>query len=114
MRISDWSSDVCSSGLGRQVLTVLLNAMMGLPPVVVGLVIYLLLSRAGPLGVFGLLFTPTAMIIAQTVLITPIIAALARQDRQSVVSGQSVSVRVDIGGRRSIKKTQHHNTLEPI
>jgi tungstate transport system permease protein len=64
---------------GRQTLTVLLNAMMGLPPVVVGLVVYLLLSRAGPLGVLGILFTPTAMIIAQTILITPIIAALSRQ-----------------------------------
>ena len=64
---------------GRQTLTVLLNTMMGLPPVVVGLVVYLLLSRAGPLGVLGILFTPTAMIIAQTILITPIIAALSRQ-----------------------------------
>ena len=64
---------------GRQTLTVLLNAMMGLPPVVVGLVVYLLLSRAGPLGAFGILFTPTAMVIAQTILITPIIAALSRQ-----------------------------------
>ena len=64
---------------GRQTLTVLLNAMMGLPPVVVGLVVYLLLSRAGPLGALGILFTPTAMIIAQTILITPIIAALSRQ-----------------------------------
>ena len=53
--------------------------MMGLPPVVVGLVVYLLLSRAGPLGSYGLLFTPGAMVIAQTVLITPIIAALTRQ-----------------------------------
>ena len=52
---------------------------MGLPPVVVGLVVYLLLSRAGPLGELGLLFTPTAMVIAQTILITPIIAALTRQ-----------------------------------
>ncbi|MFO1412364.1 MAG: ABC transporter permease [Burkholderiales bacterium] len=64
---------------GREALTVVLNAMMGLPPVVVGLVVYLLLSRAGPLGVFGILFTPAAMIVAQTVLITPIIAALSRQ-----------------------------------
>jgi tungstate transport system permease protein len=56
-----------------------LNAMMGLPPVVAGLVIYLLLSRAGPLGELGLLFTPTAMVIAQTVLVTPIVAALTRQ-----------------------------------
>jgi tungstate transport system permease protein len=64
---------------GRQTLIVLLNALMGLPPVVVGLVIYLLLSRAGPLGSMGILFTPSAMVIAQTVLILPIIAALSRQ-----------------------------------
>ena len=64
---------------GRQLLVVLVNAFMGLPPVVVGLTVYLLLARAGPLGVLGLLFTPTAMVIAQTLLITPIIAALARQ-----------------------------------
>ncbi len=64
---------------GRRIVIVLLNAAMGLPPVIVGLVIYLLLSRAGPLGEAGLLFTPTAMVIAQTVLVFPIIAALARQ-----------------------------------
>jgi tungstate transport system permease protein len=64
---------------GRRAVIVLLNALMGLPPVVVGLAVYLLLSRAGPLGSFGLLFTPGAMVLAQTVLITPIIAALARQ-----------------------------------
>jgi tungstate transport system permease protein len=64
---------------GRRVVVVLLNALMGLPPVVVGLVVYLMLSRAGPLGEMGLLFTPPAMMIAQTVLILPIIAALARQ-----------------------------------
>jgi tungstate transport system permease protein len=64
---------------GRQALIVLLNALMGLPPVVLGLVVYLLLSRAGPLGELGLLFTPSAMVIAQTLLILPIIAALARQ-----------------------------------
>jgi tungstate transport system permease protein len=64
---------------GRRSLTVILNGLMGLPPVVVGLLVYLLLSRAGPLGAFGLLFTPTAMVIAQVVLITPIVAALSRQ-----------------------------------
>ena len=64
---------------GRRGLVVAVSALMGLPPVVVGLVVYLMLSRAGPLGVFGLLFTPTAMIIAQVILITPIVAALARQ-----------------------------------
>ena len=64
---------------GRQVVVIVLNSLMGLPPVVVGLVVYLLLSRAGPLGELGLLFTPGAMVIAQTLLILPIIAALARQ-----------------------------------
>jgi tungstate transport system permease protein len=64
---------------GRHALIVLLNALMGLPPVVVGLAVYLLLSRAGPLGPLGLLFTPAAMVIAQTILILPIIAALSRQ-----------------------------------
>src|SRR5687767_14568924 len=64
---------------GREATIVVLNALMGLPPVVVGLAIYLLLSRSGPLGSWGLLFTPAAMVIAQTVLVTPIIAALARQ-----------------------------------
>ncbi len=64
---------------GRHTLVVVLNASMGLPPVIVGLVVYLLLSRAGPLGALGLLFTPAAMIIAQAILITPIIAALSRQ-----------------------------------
>ena len=64
---------------GRESCIVVLNALMGLPPVVVGLMVYLLLSRSGPLGSWGILFTPQAMIIAQTILIAPIIAALARQ-----------------------------------
>ena len=64
---------------GRGACIVLLNALMGLPPVAVGLFIYLLLSRAGPLGEHGLLYTPAAMVIAQTVLVVPIIAALAQQ-----------------------------------
>jgi tungstate transport system permease protein len=64
---------------GRRAVVVALNALMGLPPVVVGLLVYLLLSRAGPLGAMGLLFTPTAMVVAQTILILPIIAALSRQ-----------------------------------
>lgn len=64
---------------GRDGAIVVLNALMGLPPVVVGLAVYLALSRSGPLGSFGILFTPQAMIIAQTVLVTPIIAALTRQ-----------------------------------
>lgn len=64
---------------GRQAAIVVLNALMGLPPVVVGLAVYLLLSRSGPLGSWGLLFTPTAMVIAQALLVMPIIAALTRQ-----------------------------------
>ena len=64
---------------GREAVIVLLNALMGLPPVVIGLGIFLLLSRSGPLGSWGLLFTPQAMIIAQTVMVAPIIAALTRQ-----------------------------------
>jgi tungstate transport system permease protein len=64
---------------GRNAVIVVLNGLMGLPPVVVGLLVLLLLSRSGPLGPFGILFTPTAMIIAQAVLIIPIIAALTRQ-----------------------------------
>lgn len=64
---------------GRNGVLILMNALMGLPPVVVGLLVYLHLSRSGPLGFLGLLYTPTAMIIAQTILITPIVAALSRQ-----------------------------------
>ena len=64
---------------GRQATIVLLNALMGLPPVVVGLAVYLLLSRSGPLGSLGILFTPRAMIVAQALLVMPIIAALTRQ-----------------------------------
>jgi tungstate transport system permease protein len=64
---------------GREGVIVALNALMGLPPVVVGLAVYLMLSRSGPLGSWGLLFTPQAMIIAQTILVAPIMAALARQ-----------------------------------
>lgn len=64
---------------GRQVIIVLTNALLGLPPVVVGLALYLLLSRSGPLGAAGLLFTPTAMVIAQTLLATPIVVALVHR-----------------------------------
>lgn len=64
---------------GREAVIVVLNALMGLPPVVAGLAIFLLLSRSGPLGSLGLLFTPQAMVIAQTLLVAPIIAALTRQ-----------------------------------
>lgn len=64
---------------GRRAVIVLTNALMGLPPVVVGLLVYLLLSRAGPLGELGLLFTPQAMVIAQSLLVLPIVVALTRQ-----------------------------------
>jgi tungstate transport system permease protein len=64
---------------GRRHVIAVLNALMGLPPVVVGLIIYVLLSRSGPFGVLGLLFTPTAMIIAQVVIVTPLIASIAHQ-----------------------------------
>ena len=63
----------------RRATIALLNALMGLPPVVVGLVVYILLSRAGPFGVFNLLFTPTAMIIAQVIIVTPLIASISHQ-----------------------------------
>ena len=84
---------------GRKPLIVLLNALMGLPPVVVGLLVYLLLSRAGPLGAFGILFTPTAMVIAQTVLIAPIIAALARQTLEDAWREYEEQLR-SLGARR--------------
>src|SRR6185436_13768966 len=64
---------------GRRAAIVTLNALLGLPSVVVGLVVYLLLSRAGPLGALGILFTPTAIVVAQTLLVLPIVAAMARQ-----------------------------------
>jgi tungstate transport system permease protein len=64
---------------GRSFLVVTFNSLMGLPPVVAGLVVYLVLSRSGPLGWLGILFTPSAMIVAQTLLITPIIVSLTRQ-----------------------------------
>lgn len=69
---------------GRQAVIVLVNALMGLPPVVVGLLVYLTLSNSGPLGVLQLLYTPTAMIIAQTVLVAPIVTALSRQLLESL------------------------------
>ncbi|RPH45283.1 MAG: ABC transporter permease [Burkholderiales bacterium] len=71
---------------GRGAAIAVLNALMGLPAVVVGLLVYLLLSRAGPLGPFGLLFTPTAMVIAQSVLVMPLIAALGRQTLEDTLA----------------------------
>jgi tungstate transport system permease protein len=63
----------------RRVVIAVLNALMGLPPVVVGLIVYVIFSRSGPLGVLGLLFTPTVMVIAQVIIITPVIASIAHQ-----------------------------------
>ena len=88
---------------GRGALVVLLNACMGLPPVVVGLFVYLMLSRAGPLGEFGLLFTPTAMVIAQCILVAPIIAALTRQTVEDLYAEYQEQLRsLGVGAARAI------------
>jgi tungstate transport system permease protein len=88
---------------GRDLVIVVMNALMGLPPVVVGLAVYLLLSRSGPLGAWGLLFTPTAMVIAQTILIAPIIAALARQTIEDLwVEYRDELAAMDVGPAGSI------------
>lgn len=79
---------------GRWAVVVGLNAMMGLPPVVVGLAVYLMLSRAGPLGELGILYTPTAMIIAQAVLVIPIVAALSRQTVEDLKAEYEEQLRV--------------------
>lgn len=78
---------------GRNTLLVIINALMGLPPVVVGLLVYIHLSRAGPLGFLGLLYTPAAMIVAQTILIAPIVAALSRQVLEDLHSEYSEQFR---------------------
>ncbi len=85
---------------GRTFATVLVNALMGLPPVVVGLVVYIMLSRAGPFGVFNLLFTPGAMIVAQVILITPIIASLTRQSVEDLWIEYEEHLRSIGAGRR--------------
>ncbi len=88
---------------GREAAIVTLNALMGLPPVVVGLAVYLLLSRSGPLGSWGLLFTPSAMIIAQTILVAPIIAALARQTIEDLwVEYRDELAALDVGPLRRL------------
>lgn len=79
---------------GRGVLVVLVNALMGLPPVVVGLLVYLTFSASGPLGVLGFLYTPAAMIVAQTVLVTPIIAALSRSTLSDLLGEYDETLRV--------------------
>jgi tungstate transport system permease protein len=89
---------------GREAVIVVLNALMGLPPVVVGIAVFLALSRSGPLGSFGLLFTPQAMVIAQTVLVTPIIAALSRQTIEDLwVEYRDEFAAMDVGPLRRIR-----------
>lgn len=85
---------------GRGGMIVILNALMGLPPVVAGLIVYLLLSRAGPLGEWGLLFTPSAMVIAQVVLVLPILAALSRQKVEELL-GEYREQFISLGMSRS-------------
>jgi tungstate transport system permease protein len=88
---------------GRGACVVLLNALMGLPPVVVGLFVYLMLSRAGPLGELGLLFTPTAMVVAQAILVTPIVAALTRQTVEDLYAEYQEQLRsLGVGPLRAI------------
>ena len=87
---------------GRTVVVAVVNAFMGLPPVLVGLIVYLLLSRSGPLGALGLLFSPGAMILAQTVLAIPLLAALTRQiveDAHRELDEQLRSLRLDVWQR---------------
>ena len=83
---------------GRGAVLVLLNALLGLPPVVVGLIVYLLASRAGPLGSLGLLFTPAAMVMAQTLLASPIVAALVHRTAEGLWSEYGDALRVDGAG----------------
>jgi len=85
---------------GRRALIVIVNALLGLPPVVVGLVLYLLLSRAGPLGALGLLFTPGGMVAAQTVLATPIVAALVHRAMAGLWADYGGALLVDGATRR--------------
>jgi tungstate transport system permease protein len=85
---------------GRNALIVMANALLGLPPVVVGLAVYLLLSRSGPLGSFGVLFTPTAMIIAQCALATPIVIALVHRSTVGHWRAYGDALSVDGASRR--------------
>jgi tungstate transport system permease protein len=85
---------------GRTALLAALNALLGLPPVVVGLVVYLLLSRSGPLGGLGLLFTPVAMVIAQVILTAPIVAALAHRATEDLWADYGDALQLDGASRR--------------
>ena len=87
---------------GRQAVIVLINALLGLPPVVVGLIIYLLLTRAGPLGFAGLLFTPVAMVIAQTILAAPIVIALVHRALTTLWSDYGDLLRMDGASKRRV------------
>lgn len=89
---------------GRKVLIVISNAMMALPPVVVGLGVYLLLSRAGPLGSLGILFTPSAMIVAQSILILPIIVALSRDAISPILREyEPLMISLDVSSTQKVK-----------
>jgi tungstate transport system permease protein len=89
---------------GREPVVVVLNALMGLPPVVAGLAVFLMFSRSGPLGSLGLLFTPEAMVIAQTVLVIPIIAALARQTIEDLwIEYRDELAAMDVGPVRRVR-----------
>lgn len=94
---------------GRAVITVLLNGLMGMPPVVLGVIVYLMLSRSGPLGALGLLYSPTAMIVAQTLLVTPLIAALARQTVEDAWLEYRVELTAFGFNRRQIVLTLLHD-----
>ena len=100
---------------GRTLVVVALNAMMGLPPVVVGLIVYLILSRSGPMGTLGLLFTPTAMVVAQVCLVTPIIAALTRQTTEDLWKEYAEHLRsVDIRPWQTVKTLLWDNRFSLI
>jgi tungstate transport system permease protein len=90
---------------GRGVVTAMLSALMGLPPVVAGLIVYLLLSNAGPLGVLQLLYTPTAMVVAQMVLVVPIIGALTRQHCEDLLEEYDEQLRSLGASSREITAT---------
>jgi tungstate transport system permease protein len=96
-----WAGQLAVSQFwGRQAVVVLTNALLGLPPVVVGLAIYLALSRSGPFGFMGLLFTPAAMVVAQTVLATPIVIALVHRAAATLWSTYGDLLRIDGASRR--------------
>lgn len=96
---------------GRRALVILANAFLGLPPVVVGLGLYLLLSRSGPLGTTGLLFTPGAMVAAQAILATPIVTALAHRVVEHVWGQYGGALMVD--GATRLRAVPHLLAMEP-